>query len=90
MDGRQSEAINKLVEQRNRLNARIEQIRNKELAEERKRDTRRKILAGAYFIKLMGGNLEKVGETLLDDGMLEERDFELFLLDMDKNDEARG
>lgn len=79
MDKRQSGEIDKLLEQRNKLNARIEHYRNKELAEERKRDTRRKILAGAYFIKLMDNNLEKIGETLLHDGMLEERDYSLFL-----------
>ena len=89
MDKRQLLEISRLLEQRNKLNARIEQYRNKELAEERKRDTRRKILAGAYFIKLMDNDLEKVGETLLDDGMLEERDYSLFLMNMNKSDTSQ-
>lgn len=76
-------AIDRLLEQRNRLNARIEQLRNREAVEERKRDTRRKILAGAYFIRLLENDLQRVGRELIADKMLLERDYPLFGLQHD-------
>ena len=81
-------AIDRLVDQRNKLNARIEQLRNRELAEERKRDTRRKILAGAYFIRLLDNDLQRVGRELIADKMLLERDYPLFGLERDTNQKA--
>jgi hypothetical protein len=44
--------LNKLLQQKAELEARIQQTKNREAMEERKLDTRRKILAGAYVIKL--------------------------------------
>ena len=44
--------LDKLLQQRAELEARIQQTRNRDAMEERKRDTRRKILAGAYVLKL--------------------------------------
>lgn len=70
--------LDKLLEQRAQLEARIQQARNREAAEERKRDTRRKILAGAYFIKLAENDLQRVGKELISAGMLELRDYALF------------
>lgn len=81
-------AIDRLIDQRNKLNARIEQLRNRELAEERKRDTRRKILAGAYFIRLLDNDLQRVGRELIADKMLLERDYTLFGLEPDTNKKA--
>jgi hypothetical protein len=70
--------LEKLLEQRAQLEARIQQTRNRETAEERKRDTRRKILAGAYVIKLAENDLQRVGKELIVAGMLEPRDYALF------------
>ena len=57
-----------------------------EMAEERKRDTRRKILAGAYVIKLAENDLKKLGRELINAGMLEPRDYALFGVDNDSAD----
>lgn len=78
-------AIDRLVDQRNKLNARIEQLRNREFADERKRDTRRKILAGAYFIRLLDNDLQRVGRELIAEKMLLERDYPLFGLGRNTN-----
>lgn len=75
----------KLLEaRRERIAARIQRLRGRANAEERKRDTRRKILAGAYLIRLMGGDLKRVGLRLREAGYLERRDAGLFCLDPDK------
>lgn len=70
--------LEKLLEQRAQLEARIQQTRNKEASYERKRDTRRKILAGAYVIRLAENDLRKIGNELIAAGMLEPRDYSLF------------
>ena len=43
--------LNRLMEQRNAVNARIKQEQNKLRAGERKADTRRKVLAGATVLE---------------------------------------
>jgi hypothetical protein len=43
--------LNRLIEQRNAVNARIKQEQNKQRAGERKSDTRRKVLAGATVLE---------------------------------------
>lgn len=75
--------LEKLLEQRTQLEARIQQARNREAAEERKRDTRRKILAGAYVIKLAENDLQRVGRELIAAKVLEPRDYPLFGLSVD-------
>lgn len=70
--------LEKLLEQRAQLEGRIQQARNREAAEERKRDTRRRILAGAYVIKLAENDLQRGGRELISAGMLEPRDYALF------------
>jgi hypothetical protein len=45
-----SEKVQKLKEKRNALNARIQMIEAREKTRERKEETRRKILVGAYFL----------------------------------------
>lgn len=72
------ETIEKMQEQKAKLDARIQQLRNRQAMEERKKDTRRKILAGAYFIKLMGDDLENVGQQLLEAGFISNKDFFMF------------
>lgn len=64
--------------QRAKLDARIQQLKNKRDAEERKKDTRRKILAGAYLISQMNGDLKHLGHCLHDAGFLRDRDRNLF------------
>jgi hypothetical protein len=70
--------LEKLLQQKAELEARIQQTKNREALEERKRDTRRKILAGAYVIKLAENDLKKLGEELISVGMLEPKDYVLF------------
>lgn len=72
------EAIRRMEEKRAKLSARIQLLKNRKSEEERKQDTRRKILAGAYFIKKMEGDLQGIGQLLDDAGFLEERDRPLF------------
>jgi len=45
-----SDKIDKLKKQRDVLNARIQKFESAEKARERKRDTRRKILVGSYYL----------------------------------------
>jgi hypothetical protein len=75
--------LEKLLQQKAELEARIQQTRNREAAEERKRDTRRKILAGAYVIQLAENDLQKIGRELIAAGMLEPRDYALFGVEND-------
>lgn len=70
--------LRELEARRLRLAARIQRMRGRMSAEERKRDTRRKILAGAYLIRLMGGDLQRVGLRLREAGFLKEQDASLF------------
>ncbi len=72
------ETIQRMEAQRAKLDARIQLLKNRKNTEERKKDTRRKILAGAYFINLMQGDLQRVGDCLRDAGYLESRDLPLF------------
>jgi hypothetical protein len=78
--------LNKLLQQKAELEARIQQTKNREAMEERKRDTRRKILAGAYVIKLADNDLKKLGRELISAGMLEPRDYPLFGVENDFDD----
>ena len=45
-----ADRMRKLEEQRARINAEIQRVRSRESQEERKRETRRKILAGAMVL----------------------------------------
>jgi hypothetical protein len=78
--------LNKLLQQKAELEARIQQTKNREAAEERRCDTRRKILAGAYVIKLAENDLKKLGKELIAVGMLEPRDYVLFGVGNDFDD----
>lgn len=72
------ETIEKMQQQKAKLDARIQQLKNRQATEERKKDTRRKILAGAYFIKLMNGDLAAIGNEIHSAGLLRGLDAELF------------
>ena len=78
--------LKRLEARRERIAARIQRLRGRANADERKRDTRRKILAGAYLIRLMGGDLRRVGMRLRDAGYLEKREADLFCLGPDKSE----
>ena len=64
-----ADRIRQLEEQRARINAEIQRVRSRESVEERKRETRRKILAGAMV-------LDRVARKELAE--------KLFLADMDR------
>ena len=72
------EKLHKLESRKKTLDARIQSIRARTAREERARETRRKILAGAYFIKLLGGDLTRVGKRLKEANFLAARDEALF------------
>jgi hypothetical protein len=77
-----NETIQKMQAQREKLNARIQLLKNKQASDARKQDARRKILAGAYLIEVLHhGDVRAVGEMLAQAGFLEERDRVLFGLD---------
>ncbi len=46
--------------------------------QERRDETRRKIIAGSWALKMLGGDWLRVGEKLRDAGMLDGRDVSLF------------
>ena len=75
--------LKRLEARRERIAARIQRLRGRASAEERKRETRRKIIAGAYLIRLMGGDLERVGKRLVEAGyIISDRDAALFGLNI--------
>jgi len=46
-----SDALKKLLEQQSRLEARIQQLKSQEQNQERKNETRRKMIAGAFILE---------------------------------------
>ncbi len=77
--------LDKLKEQREQLNARIQQLEAAEKAREKKRDTRRKILVGAYYLDKAKseGRFEEVRQAM-DKFLTRESDRVLFDLATDK------
>ena len=74
--------IRQLEEQRARINAEIQRVRSRESQEERKRETRRKILAGAMVLdRVARGDLsEKLFKADLDRFLERDQDRALFEL----------
>ena len=72
--------IRNLEEQRARINAEIQRVRSRESQEERKRETRRKILAGAMVLdRVARGELaEKLFKADMDRFLEREQDRALF------------
>lgn len=60
------QSLEKLKEQRDKLNARIQQKEARLKSSERKKDTRRKILIGSYFIDnaIKNGTFEEIKQKL--------------------------
>ena len=75
--------LEKLLERRAQLEIRIQQIRSRAASEERKRDTRRKILVGAYVISLAEQDLSELGKNMIAAGLLTPADYALFGLASD-------
>lgn len=74
----EKEKMQELEARKQILDARIHSLRARTAKQERALDTRRKILAGAYFIKLLGGDLTRVGMRLKEANFLAARDEVLF------------
>lgn len=80
--GEKQSRINVLKKKKEQLNARIQKLESLEKSRERKRDTRRKILIGAYFIDKANeeGELDALFQQM--DGYLKRNsDRELFCLE---------
>ena len=77
-----ADRIRQLEEQRARINAEIQRVRSRESQEERKRDTRRKILAGAMVLDRVARKdlSEKLFKADMDRFLEREQDRALFEL----------
>ena len=75
-----ADRLRKLEEQRARINAEIQRVRSRESLEERKRETRRKILAGAMVLdRVARGDLsEKLFKADMDRFLERDQDRALF------------
>ena len=75
-----ADRLRKLEEQRARINAEIQRVRSRESQEERKRETRRKILAGAMVLdRVARGDLsEKLFKADMDRFLDRDQDRALF------------
>jgi hypothetical protein len=70
--------IDRIMVQRAQLDARLSTLRVQLTRQERRDETRRKIIAGAWAFKMLGGDWQRVGQKLRDVGMLDFRDAPLF------------
>lgn len=73
--------LQKLIDQRNQLEERIKRQKMKLDSQERQRDTRRKILAGAYLLEKYKDKPEEL-KNLLDKFLSRPADRELFNLNI--------
>ena len=73
--------LQKLIDQRNQLEERIKRQKMKLDSQERQRDTRRKILAGAYLLEKYKDKPEEL-KSLLDKFLSRPADRELFNLNI--------
>ena len=75
-----ADRMRKLEEQRARINAEIQRVRGRESQEERKRETRRKILAGAMVLDRVARKdlSEKLFKADMDRFLEREQDRALF------------
>ena len=84
--------IRQLEEQRARINAEIQRVRSRESQEERKRETRRKILAGAMVLDRVARKdlSEKLFKADMDRFLEREQDRALFGLPPRQGHEKRA
>lgn len=78
MNVKKEKTVIELKRQRAQIDARILALHNKHLAVEKKRDIRRRLLAGAYLLRLLKGDLNQLRKKLAEASMLSERDRSLF------------
>lgn len=76
--GNVQEQISRLLARRAELDARLATARSTATRQERRDETRRKIIAGAMVLKQHGGDWRRVGEQLRLEKILEPRDYALF------------
>ncbi len=81
MAGSDKDKLQKLIDQRNQLEERIKRQKMKLDSQERQRDTRRKILAGAYLLEKYKDKPEEL-KNLLDKFLSRPADRELFNLNI--------
>ena len=72
------EKLAKLLMQRSQIDAKVANARVLATTQERRDETRRKIIAGAWMFKAHGHDWQKVGQKLREAGMLEAKDESLF------------
>ena len=82
MAGTDKDKLQKLIDQRNQLEERIKRQKMKLDSQERQRDTRRKILAGAYLLEKYKDKPDEL-KSLLDKFLSRPADRELFNLNID-------
>ena len=70
--------LDRLTTQRAQLDARLATTRAQVSRQERRDETRRKIIAGAWAFKTLGEDWRRVGEKLRAANMVDARDFTLF------------
>lgn len=79
------ERLKKLEEKQNQLKAKIQKIKAMDSAEERKRDTRKKVVVGAVMLEMVqsGEWPEEKFKGMLDRKLTRARDRELFGLSIE-------
>ena len=82
--------VDRLMMQRAQLDARLANAKAEMTRQERRDETRRKIIAGACVFKMLGSDWRQVGEKIRDAGMLDARDVRLFGLDDNRSVLARS
>ena len=73
--------VDRLMMQRAQLDARLATAKAEMTRQERRDETRRKIIAGACVFRMLDSDWRRVGEKIRDAGMLDSRDATLFGLD---------
>jgi hypothetical protein len=77
--GSQQERLRQLEEKKKQVAARIAYLRQRVDASERRKETRRKIIAGSWAWQIFAkGDWTRLGELLRRDQFLEVRDYALF------------
>lgn len=84
------ERVDRLMVQKLQIDARLSNARAQLSKQGRRDEARRKIIAGAWLLKLNSGDWQKVGEKLRDAGMLDVRDERLFSLDESRSVRAQS
>jgi len=82
------EKLKKLEERQNQLRAQIQKLKAREATEDRKRDTRRKVVLGAVLLEMVksGEWSEEKLKGLLERKLTRPRDRELFGLSLEPQD----